>query len=435
MGVPDRLSTRPWLAWARAGIILVALACAGLFLVSLYGYYTQVQAMNPSILPSENWTPESFRLSLQQAGETPAAYAAFHIVLVSILTAGYLGMAALLLARKAGDRMALILALTLVTFATGFPPPIHSLKLLFPAYAGLVEFWSNLAYFLFFQLFYLFPDGKFTPRWTRYLALFWAFATLVGPVFPRTVLDVMNYPEPWATLLALAMFSTFIAAQVFRFRRVSTPLQRQQTKWVVAGMVAVTLVFIVSWFAGVIYPPLDSPGLVGLAYEHIRTVALAGGFFLVPLSMGIAIFRYRLFDIDLIIRRTLTYTLLTALIAALYVGSVVMLQQLMGGIVSDSPAALVISTLLIATVFAPLRRRIQAFIDRRFYRDKYDAEKALAGFATAARSETDLGKLSAHLVDTIQSTFHPELVTLWVPPDGRPTNPSSASSRAKRAPE
>jgi hypothetical protein len=138
---------------------------------------------------------------------------------------------------------------------------------------------------------------------------------------------------------------------------------------------------------------------------------------LIPVSIVIAMLRYRLFDVDVLLNRTLVYGALTAMLAALYFGVVVGLQALVGTVnraASHSPVIIVASTLLIAALFNPLRQRLQAFIDRRFYRRKYDAAKTLAAFGQTLRTETDLAEPSAQLVAVVQETMQPTHVSLWL---------------------
>jgi len=136
---------------------------------------------------------------------------------------------------------------------------------------------------------------------------------------------------------------------------------------------------------------------------------------LIPISVGLAILRHGLFDIDVIIRRTLIYSALTGVLALVYFGSVVVLEGLLRGVTGgDSPLVIVLSTLLIAALFVPLRGRIQQIIDRRFYRRKYDAAKTLAAFGAQARDETDLGRLSARLLAVVDETMQPERAGLWL---------------------
>jgi hypothetical protein len=140
----------------------------------------------------------------------------------------------------------------------------------------------------------------------------------------------------------------------------------------------------------------------------------------IPLSIGVAVLRARLFDIDVIINRTLVYGSLTAMLALVYLGGVATTQAIFRGLTDQEQQpqlAVVVSTLVIAALFNPLRRRVQAFVDRRFYRRKYDARKTLEAFSARLRDETDLDSLNAELLTTVRETMQPASVSLWLRPD------------------
>jgi hypothetical protein len=190
-------------------------------------------------------------------------------------------------------------------------------------------------------------------------------------------------------------------------------VERQQTKWFTyAAAVAASgaiLKFIIS-------EPLELVWLGGVAYAFVL-IGLAG----MPIAMGIAITRYRLYEIDLLINRTLVYGSLTATLVALYFGVIVVLQRtfvILTG--QQSTLAVVASTLLIAALFTPLRRRIQSFIDRHFYRTKYDARKTQEAFSATLRDEMDLNALSEDLTSVVRETMQPAHVSLWLRPETAP---------------
>ena len=188
--------------------------------------------------------------------------------------------------------------------------------------------------------------------------------------------------------------------------------------------------------------PVWTDSLLGALYQLVWPLTLLG----VPLSIAIAILRYRLWDIDSIINRTLVYGLLSGILGALYAGLIIGLESLAGAIIGQTlqrPVVLVISTLAIAALFQPLRTRIQHIIDRRFYRRKYDAARTLATFSTTLRNEVDLATLSEHLVGVVEETMQPVSVSLWLrPPAHRgnhqvlwranPSLPSSSEGREER---
>jgi K+-sensing histidine kinase KdpD len=151
-----------------------------------------------------------------------------------------------------------------------------------------------------------------------------------------------------------------------------------------------------------------------LNFRHLE-ILLLPVVLAIPAAAGIAILRYHLFDIDLIIRRTLLYAIVSGLLAAVYFGSVLLLQQIFHSLTGESnPVAIVISTLIISVLFNPLRGRVQQALDRRFYRQRYDAENALAAFSSDLRSEVDFHQVSQRLLDTVQETVQPDHVVLWV---------------------
>jgi hypothetical protein len=208
-----------------------------------------------------------------------------------------------------------------------------------------------------------------------------------------------------APLLFVAVaFSVFV-----RLRR-SVGVERQQIKWFAYA----AAIFAMSVILNVITLAIDPPRWVEVANPVIFSVAGTT----IPVAMGIAILRYRLYDIDLLINRTLVYGSLTASLAGVYLGSVVVLQYtfrtLTGG---ESQLAVVASTLAIAALFNPLRGRVQGFVDRRFYRRKYDAVKTLAAFNARLRDETDLEALGSEVVGVARRTVQPAHVSLWLRPD------------------
>ena len=199
-----------------------------------------------------------------------------------------------------------------------------------------------------------------------------------------------------------------LAAQAYRYRRLASAEARQQIKWVLLGLSApVTLV--VTGFIALFL--IDDQAWVQFVGVPLQIVAFA----LIPVTIGISMLRYHLWDVDVVIRRTLIYGALTGTLLAAYLIGVLVLQSLFRALTrQESSLAIVISTLAIAALFVPLRRRIQNDIDRRFYRRKYDAQKTLEAFALIARDETDLERLTGELARVVQETMQPESVHLWL---------------------
>jgi hypothetical protein len=275
----------------------------------------------------------------------------------------------------------------------------------------------------------VFPNGRLpSARW-RWFASLSAFLTFVGAVLAafspgpiilglsaiRNPLGIEGLPNAYKPVQALMLVLLAVSVVSLLMRRLyARGVERQQTKWFTYTSAVAASGAILDY---IISEPLDLLWL-GLVGHALVLVGLAG----IPIAMGIAITRYRLYEIDLIINRTLVYGSLTATLVALYFVGIVVLQRvfvLFTG--QQSTLAVVASTLLIAALFTPLRHRIQGFIDRSFYRRKYDARKTLEAFSAQLRNETDLKALSDDLVGVVRETMQPAHVSLWLRPDRQPS--------------
>jgi hypothetical protein len=273
----------------------------------------------------------------------------------------------------------------------------------------------------------LFPVGRLpSPRWRwfAWLSLLLIFTGAVWGAFtPGAILTlgqinnplgVEGLPNVWKLTQTLMLTLIFVSAASLLMRlRGASGVERQQIKWFTYTAVVASSAALLTY---TISEPIGALWLKWVGYV-VMQVALIG----MPISMGIAILRYRLYEIDLIINRTLVYASLTAMLVALYFGGIVGLQRVFVFLTGQkSTLAVVASTLVIAALFNPLRRRIQAFVDRRFYRRKYDARKTLEAFSSKLRDETDLDALSEDLTSVVRETMQPAHVSLWLRPDTAP---------------
>jgi hypothetical protein len=281
-----------------------------------------------------------------------------------------------------------------------------------------------------------FPDGRLPSRRWRPLAWFsgavMALVSLAIALAPGPLPDLGGVRNPFGlegypwiadatnvipALLPLCTLASALSL-VLRYRR-SGSEQREQIKWIAFAGSFVGLMSLITVVSALIFAPEfpDSTGTQPLwlgVLQDVELLSFAG----IPVAVGIAVLRYRLYDIDVIINRTLVYGSLTATLIALYFGGIVVLQRLFVLLTGQqSTLAVVASTLLIAALFNPLRRRIQSFIDRRFYRRKYDARKTLEAFTAKLRDETDFDALNAELVGVVNETIQPAHVSLWLRPD------------------
>jgi hypothetical protein len=386
----------------RALWLLIALASLAVFI-----YVTNRDFLEPPpdcATPSDICQAAFFTLQdaqlADQLGLPSRVMVLVFLALASLARVSLALVGIIIFLRRPDDWLAWLLSATLVSvFAEGSA-----------GLPGLLALAAQFLYFcgtLFFTpLPFLFPNGRYEPRWTRWVA--WPLAVVlavVGVWAPNTALYFGVYLV-WLLLSPIAL--------IYRYARAATPTERQQIKWVVAGFLA-SFVIAFNWIFIVPLFPASAPSPERLAYMVFAVLIYATGYSGLAVAIGFSILRYRLWDIDVLVRRTLIYSVLTALLALLYFGSVVVIQGLLRGLTgSESPLVIVLSTLIIAALFIPLRARVQQAIDRGFYRRKYDAARTLAAFAASARDETDLARLSDQLQQTVRETMQPEHASLWL---------------------
>jgi len=404
-----------WLFIARAGWVALTLLVLTLNAIAIPHAYALLQAVcQPGALCINGWTPAEVR-QIQQSGLSPGLLAAYQIGWSVGTTLIYTALATLIFWRRSADRMALFCAYMLVLFGGATYTSLLDLGLrtVAPAWYWLVGGLELLAQVCVPTFFLLFPSGRFVPRWTRWGVL---VVSLYEVWYVFQTNEYIGQFTGVSALVFAALILGLVVLQVYRYKRVSTFRERQQTKWVVFGLSVALGGFAAFLVIANLFHPLKlwTSSAVGVL---LPTTVTDGLLLFIPISIAIAVLRSRLYDIDTIINKALVYGLLSALLAAVYASLIFALQSLFQGMFhQDNAVAIVISTLAIAALFQPLRHRLQQIIDRRFYRRKYDAARTLAAFSATLRSEVDLNQLSEQLVALVQETMQPAHVSLWLRP-------------------
>jgi len=408
-----------WMRALRALWLVIAVLALGLFVTSLPEYYALIQRpchASTTCNIAGALTAQSLQ-QLAALGLSPQSYAALLTVFYTIIVAIWSGIGFLIYWRRPNDWFALFTALFLVIFNSTYPGfPITALALSYPALNIPIGIFGVLGVYSIISFLVLFPNGRLVPRWMALILVLGAFGAITT-AFPS--LQPGSGGPAWLdSLINIPQYLAIIGAQIYRYRKVSTPTERQQTKWVVFGIIVVMvgISLPIPIFSALIPASNQSntvaSTILGLLNYPVVLLAL-------PITIGIAILRSRLYDIDVIINRTLVYGSLTAILALVYVGGVVGVQAIVNAFAQrqssePSPILIVATTLLIAALFQPLRRRLQQIIDRRFYRHKYDATQTLNAFSARQRSEVDLNALSQHLMAVVQETMQPAHISLWL---------------------
>jgi hypothetical protein len=345
---------------ARATWVALATLCVGLFVASVpvgYARYVTlcegVQCDFFQLSPEDARVLEGWNLSID--------FYAIYIVAIDIVSAlGFWVAGVILFWRRSDGRMALFASIAFV--ACGALGPLDALADAYPGWALPVAFVYFVGSASFFVFFYVFPDGRFVPGWTRATLAAWMFYLLLYYFFPNSPFGPGNWPPPINTALLMGFFGSLVLAQTYRYKRVSNPVERQQTKWVVFGLAAaITMLVGVSLIGRIYAPPQALYKLVGLAIINLS-------FLLIPLSIFVAVLHHRLWDIDLIIKRSLVIgPLLTILTVVFELATQLLLPyifQFIPALEDSSSINTVLSVVIVVALFKPLHARLDAVVNR-----------------------------------------------------------------------
>ena len=357
-----------WLLPARAVWVAVFVVAVGLFIAGIPYYYDDVRTIcTEAECISDKLLPEDAE-ALRDLGLSVGFYAGTFTFMVLVLGSVTIAVSSLILWRRSNDWMAMLVSLALLLLGTQAPPPVRLLTSVIPEFRIPIQFLGDSSVTTLILLLFIFPDGRFVPRWTRFPAI--AFVLLGIAAFINQAATQANpIPEalqPSKVLLLVGVVAAMgaIYAQVYRYRKHSSPSQQRQSKWVVLAL-AGFLLFTLPIFIADVSP---EPGLPRLLSNLVITPLIAIAIALVPIAVAVSILRYRLWDIDIIINRTLVYGAITAALAIAFVGIALLFQLAFTAIAGQqSPVALIGSALVIGVLFQPVRRRVRYLLDRRFY--------------------------------------------------------------------
>ena len=403
----------PWLLLARLAWVILVLMVVGLWLAGTLAIIkeplpdcTQAPCDPVDLNAGDMEVIEEMQVATNFLG------GALTIGFAVMMGLVYYAIAGVIFWRKSNDWLALLVSGTLV-FLGGvfFSSSNDALMRAYPQSEFLLDAVFVLGLISLFLLFFLFPDGRFVPNWGRW-SPFVFISVILFISFVGVFTDMSN---PIFVVLFFGIIIAAAVSQIFRYVRVSTPTERQQTKWVVMGLLG-ALALMLAWMVINAFFPPDQPSPARIYALIVGGPLIAAFGLLLPFSFAFSILRYRLWDIDVLINRGLVYGALTLVLALVYFGSIVVLQSLFRSLTGqDTPLVIVVSTLVIAALFQPLRSKLQDIVDRRFYRRKYDAERTLEVFAETVRDDVDLNSLYLTLLEVTEETLQPASLSLWYP--------------------
>jgi hypothetical protein len=357
--------------------------------------------------------PGTQRAALEALSIPVEAHAGYLLSLELLFALVFVLVASIIYFRKARDMAALLFSLMLLMVGTASIPILPTMEALGhaqPALVPVIRTMTFIAWALVFLFFCTFPDGRFVPKWSRWFAAFAILISIPWNIFPDSALSPWTWPRPLLVGFEIAIWGTCVFIQVYRYWRVSNSVERQQTRWVVFGMVVSVAGIVGLYLPRAVNPDLaHPPDRYSLTYYLLSSTAVTVSALFTPVAIGISILRYRLWAIDLIINRALVYIPLTAILGGLYTASIAFFQRVFIALTGDtSDAAIVISSLIIASVFTPIRNSLQSAVDRRF-KERPEPSKRLEQFGEQVHSVVEIFEprvLAKHLLDEAMQAFN-----------------------------
>jgi hypothetical protein len=411
--------------------LALAVLIFSLFIVSIIARIT-----HPTLIPHAD------RIAYDQLNLPVELNTFYPIILDAITLLLFSATATIIFWQRSDDWMAVLVSVALMAFAAAIVPTLDVLLDSRMTGHPLVVMIHGLGIGTSLLVFYLFPDGKFIPPWTRTISIAWVIWLFAWSFFPKgeattinpflqpliyifsineqALLGFYNHLSTYSLILVvLGWFGSGVWSQIHRYRRVATPAQRQQTKWIVFGLTVAFIGFAAYNLPLIIIPAIKEPGLIHLFWVLIGSPIYLVTLLLVPLFFEISILRYRLWDIDFLINRTLVYGAVTGLMGFLYIGGILLIQEIFYVITHGAQPTIAIAatTLVLAGLIMPLRHRAQDWVDRRFYRERVDFRQAFTDFSRRVRTIIDLPELLDFLIERTTELFHIEWGAVFLQQD------------------
>lgn len=423
------LSGNPNAKWKPGYLVIlwlvVVLAFLAIFTLDLWISYQLIASSCEGVDCHYQALGAAEAYALAEQGFPVSAYALYMLGISVVTVIIYASLALIMLVRLYPHRLGYLFSAILVIIPTTTIASFDVVAANYPAWRVAIQLLFSFGYAAILTFVLTFPNGRLWPRWTMVLPIVGTIPLLTD----KFVNDLFKSSQ--FIIFFFSVILLIFGAVIYRYRRMFNASERQQAKWAVFGILIWLTGFPIWGYTFEFSNP--APGLARLLTILIGWTLCMLVMTALPVSIFFAILRYRLWDVDVLLRRTLQYSLITGTLALVYFGSVTVIQTLLTGLTGQqSGLAVALSTLAIAALFTPIRTRVQHFIDQRFYRQKYNAEQALAEFAAAVRNETDLGQLTSQMIGAVQGTLQPEKMSLWLkpaatawtPPVNREGNPS-----------